>query len=854
MPQGDTAPAIGEERVVPGTLLDGRYTIEREIGRGGMAHVFVAKDSTLQRDVAIKILRAGELNAARLASVTAEARTAGSLAHPNIVAIHDVGGFEGRPYIVQELLQGTTLREILRKGPLPIDQALHLGAQLARGLAAAHDRGIIHRDIKPENLFVTPDRWLKILDFGIATLYVTPEGPQSWTAPASNGKFAGTAGYMSPEQIQGRAVDPRSDLFSAGIVLHEMLSGRQPFSRPSQIETAWAILNDPPAPLPAGVPRPVEQIVQRCLEKDPAHRPQSARDLAFDLEMLKAGPRARPSKSVARIFAVALVATLAVAAALWIPRNRSQPAFRQLTFHRGAVWSARFAPDGKTVFYAVTVDGSAPQLHSTSVARPEPRQLDPMAANLLAVSSSGELAVLLRPQVARYGYDRGVLARFFPEAGAPREVLEQVEAADWSPDGSALAVVHTRESRSRLEYPINHVLYETTGWISHPRFSPDGNQIAFISHSAPIEDSGVIMVTDLAGSVREITPKWRSVQGLAWAKGGAEIWFTAVAADASSPHFMLRAVNPSGPGEGRVIARAAGDLRLQDVAPDGRALLTEPEQRLGLAILGKNETKARDFSWFDRTFLGDLSADGKEVLFTVDGPATGTASVVYLRKLDGSPPVRLGDGYGVALSPDQRWAAALTVPSAPLQPLSLLPTGPGEARTLEAAGVTAARVRWFADGRRLLIAGMERAGAMRLYVRDVEKGTPRPISGQGVTITGLAVSRDGRFAAAGDSTGRTTIYPVDGGDPIPLPELDPADVPVGFTDDGSLLVGPLRGMQVPVRRFDLRTRVMHPVTTLVADAPGALGIVRVAGTPDASTFAFNYASVSANLYQLEELQ
>jgi hypothetical protein len=171
---------------------------------------------------------------------------------------------------------------------------------------------------------------------------------------------------------------------------------------------------------------------------------------------------------------------------------------------------------------------------------------------------------------------------------------------------------------------------------------------------------------------------------------------------------------------------------------------------------------------------------------------------------------------------------------------------------VDAAGVTAARVRWFADGRRLLVAGMERDRGMRLYVRELEGDKPRPISAEGVTITGLAVSRDGKLVAAGDSAGRTTLYPVAGGDPIALPELDPSETPLGFADDGSLFVGPLRGLQVPVHRFDLRTRAKKPVTTLVADAPGALGIVRVVATPDGSSFAFNYASVSANLYQLQE--
>jgi Tol biopolymer transport system component len=486
------------------------------------------------------------------------------------------------------------------------------------------------------------------------------------------------------------------------------------------------------------------------------------------------------------------------------------------------------------------------------VGRPELRRLESPPANLLAVSSSGELAVLLRPQVARYGYDRGVLARF-PPAGAPRELLEDVEAADWAPDGSDLAVVRKVGSRTRLEFPANRVLFQTTGWISHPRFSPDGRQIAFLNHPSPVEDSGVVMVCDLQGSARALTPQWRQVQGLAWAKGGSEVWFTA-AANLPAAHFALRAVGLSGESEGRLVAQVAGDLRLQDVALDGRALVTEPDQRLGLAILNKGDPKPRDFSWFDRTFLGDLSADGRQVLFSVDGPAAGRSSMVYLRKTDGSPPVRLGEGYGVALSPDGRWAISLSLVSGSAQPLVLLPTGPGESRTVEAAGVTAARVRWFPDGQQLLVAGMERDRGMRLYVLGLDNSKPRPISEDGISIAGLAVSRDGAFVAAGDRRGRTTLFPVGGGDAVPLPELEPEDVPFGFADEGSLFVGRLRPLTVPVYRFDLRTRQKVPVATLTADAPGALGIVRVAVTPDGSTFAFNYASVTSNIYLLDRAE
>jgi Tol biopolymer transport system component len=848
-------PAAVAEGPPRGATLDGRYVIGLELGRGGMGRVFAARDLKLGRDVAIKVVSAGAHDPAQLARLAKEAHTAGSLAHPNIVAIHDVGAFAGGPYLVQELLRGETLRERLRRGPLSPERALDLAVQLARGLTAAHEQGVVHRDIKPDNLFVSADSALKILDFGIAILQPAVEGPRTWSAPPGPGTFAGTPSYMSPEQIQGRPTDVRSDLFSFGSVLHEMLSGERAFDRDTAVATAFAVLHDLPAPLPSAVPRSLERITLRCLEKDPAARFASARDLTAALEACQ-GDLGRPAhvrRRVVLVAAAGLALTLIVAVLLSVGRTRSQPEFRQLTFQRGAVWSARFAPDGKTVYYTVTEDVPTPSLYSTTVGRPEPQRIDVPPANLLAVSSTGEMALLLRPQIARYGFNRGVLARYLPGSGAPREVLEDVEYADWSPDGSGLALVRTVPGRTRLEYPAGHVLFQTTGWISFPRFAPDGRQIAFLHHPTPVEAAGVLMVTDLSGSARTLTPSWRYIQGLAWAKRGSEVWFTAAAANAPSANLVLRAVDLQG-GEGRVLTQAGGNLELLDVAPDGRALLLEVYQRLGLAVLSSGEAKARDRSWFDQTFVGDLSADGKRVLFTVEGGATGNVSVVYLRNTDGSAPVRLGLGYGVALSPDGRWAISLSLASGPLQPLTFLPTGAGEPKTLDAGGVSAIRIRWFADGKRLLIAGLEPEHGLRLYVRSVDGGKPRAISEEGVHITGLAISRDGRFAAAGDPHGRTTLYPVDGGDPVPLPEVEADEVALGFGDDGSLFVGRLRPLTVPVYRLDLRTRVRTPIATLVADAPGALGIVRVASTPDGATFAFNYASVSSNLYALEGSQ
>src|SRR6478672_10833823 len=278
-----------------GTKL-GRYEIRAKVGAGGMGEVYRARDEKLNRDVAIKVLPA-ELseNADRLHRFEQEAQAAGALNHPNILAIYDVGANGTAPYVVSELLEGESLRDRLDHGPLPHRKAIDYATQIAKGLAAAHDKGIVHRDLKPDNVFVTRDGRVKILDFGLAKMTepgVTVDAETALahaTPKTSAGTVLGTVGYMSPEQVRGQTVDHRSDIFSFGVVLYEMLTGQRAFQGDSAVETMNAILKEDPAPAGNGgqaMPPALDRIVLHCLEKNPEERFQSARDVAFDIESL----------------------------------------------------------------------------------------------------------------------------------------------------------------------------------------------------------------------------------------------------------------------------------------------------------------------------------------------------------------------------------------------------------------------------------------------------------------------------------------------------------------------------------------------------------------------------------------
>src|SRR5262249_30545649 len=445
-------------RLNPGSKV-GPYEVLASLGTGGMSEVYRVRDSRLQREVALKIV--GEHlvhDVSFLARLEQEARLAGSLNHPNIVAVHDVGSHEGAPYIVTELLHGETLRTRLQKGAVSPSQAIEWGVQIAQGLSAAHERGIVHRDLKPENVFLTRSGNLKLLDFGIAKAVpglnqsrglldptLTPEG-----SPTRSGVLLGTPAYMSPEQVRGEPVDSRSDVFAAGAILHELLTGQRAFSGASVIESGHAILHEDPEPLPASIPASLARIVDRCLAKDPSQRFQSPRDLAFALEAIHGATEVVPRSNGRRASRVrwqlaGTAVLLGLLSASFLAGRGEKagraPDIRVLTFRRGSILSARFAPDGKTVRYSAAWNGAALQFYSTTVTLPEPNPLGFRAAHLLAVSPSGELALSLHPRLVRFdGFAQGTLARVSPMGGVPRELTTNVQYADWAPDGERLAV------------------------------------------------------------------------------------------------------------------------------------------------------------------------------------------------------------------------------------------------------------------------------------------------------------------------------------------------------------------------------------------------------------------------------
>ncbi len=747
-----------------GTRL-GPYEIVSALGAGGMGEVYRAHDGRLDRDVAIKVLPA-ELasDPSRLKRFEKEARAASALNHPNIVTVHETGREGSTDFLVMELVVGRTLREVLSTGPLPIKRLLAIAAQIADGLARAHEAGIVHRDLKPENVMLTKDGLVKILDFGLARTTSSSSGSDEASHLAtetgtSPGVILGTVGYMSPEQAVGHPLDFRSDQFALGSILYEMATGRRAFQKGTAVDTLSAILHQEPKPVAEinpEAPAPLRWIVERCLAKVPDERYGTTRDLARELHTVRdhlsettpSGPGIRRPfvggrrRRVAIGLAIAFV--VVAAAAAWAGRQSvrvSMPTYEQLTFRHGFIALARFAPDG-TVVYGTSTEGFHLELFSVRAGNPEPRSLGLPSANILSISQAGEMALIFSPPAVFVG----TLATAPLTGGTPRELVTDVRGADWAPDGRSLAVVRRVSGKNRLEFPIGKLLAESEGLMTSPRVSRDG---AFVAY----DDNTVLTVVDSAGHGRVKLLPLNGCCDFAWSPSGQELWATV------EGERGIRAVTRK--GRQRQLLSMPGIFSLQDVSTDGRVLLKRETESGELWGLAPGESQERDLSWLDNSAALDLSADGRTILFAEIGSAGGSNGAVYKRDIDGSPAVRLGEGKGGALSPDGKWALSMFKAD---EQLELLPTGPGQALRIERGPIATYRAfGWYPDSRHIWFNGIEPGQPVRCYVQDIEGGKPRVVLPEG--WRGRGVSPDGKqFAAARRGTDVPAFFLLEGSD------------------------------------------------------------------------------------------
>jgi eukaryotic-like serine/threonine-protein kinase len=855
-------------RLAGGTRL-GAYEIVEPLGAGGMGEVYRARDARLDRDVAIKVLPpALSEDPAALARFEREAKAVAALSHPAILAIFEFGSLEGVAYAVTELLEGETLRERLEPGALPARKAVEYAIQIAEGLAAAHERGIVHRDLKPENVFVTKDDRVKILDFGLARQTVVPADDTSSPTLSRHtdpGTILGTVGYMSPEQVRGKSAGPASDIFSFGVVFYEMLTGRRAFKGDSAAETMNAILKEEPPDLETspGLSAALERIVRHCLEKRAEQRFHSAHDVAFDLKALGVDSGTRPRSDqkaridARRVLGAALLLVIGATVGVFVDRAvrrvplAEQPNYRRLTFDQGTVGNARFAPNSNTVVYDAAWRGAPSEVFTTRLDARESRAHGVPGVLYSVATATSELAVGLHSGLPLVG---GVLARVPLAGGAPREVLEGVTCADWSPDGTEMAVVHVRQERQRVEYPIGRVLYETRGNISHLRVSPRGDRVAFIEHPAgsPLT-GGSVIASDRSGGKRTLSEDWGNVWGLAWRPDGGEIWFTAVRR--GEAFKTLRAVTLD--GKERLVARLLGYNDLEDVAPDGRVLLSHLDFRILIKARPPGSGSEKDLTWLGMSAIGDLSNDGRRALFTELDEGPGEGGFTYVRDTSGAPAVRLGEGTALALSPDGKWALSrLTSPSR----LILLPVGVGQERTLTRRGLDyVGGGGWFPDSGRVFFTAHEGSAPSRLYVQGIEGGEPRPVGPSEIAFPTMAP--DGRTIAALARGRDVVLFSVDGGEERPIRGAEPGDVPGRWSRDGSsLFVTRLAGRNREVHQLELSTGHRKRVWQLASEdptgafPPGAGTGPAVSLTPDGKSYAYSYARILSDLYLVDGLK
>ncbi|MCA1625910.1 MAG: protein kinase [Acidobacteria bacterium] len=869
------------------------YKLQILLGRGGMGAVFLAVDTRLGRSVALKILPPTIAeNSEIVLRFRQEAKAASAISHPNIAHIYEFGIYEGMYFLAMEYVPGKTLRDLLKEKQIDLRGALDIAIQVADALKAAHQEHITHRDIKPENIILTKDGLVKVLDFGLAKLGVERRVSETSSLETTPGTIIGTTAYMSPEQIRGNQIDERTDLWSLGILIYELVTGERPFTGNTRSDIQAAILLQEPLLLPFSEELPdLNRIVHKALAKDVAARYQSAKEIIPELrsfqrqvyDFLQLNDEQKPLVSSVKPKLVTGSQHNTITNDKRFNNGRvsvqslSAPKIKQLTFRQGVIQSAKFSYDNQTIVYDAAWGGAEPELYSIHRDAWDSQPMGLKQINVFAISPTGEMAVALRRKFLRGYVSVATLARIHQRGGTPRELLENVQWADWYPDkerlaklfdNQCLAIVREVEGRSRLEYPIGNVLYETGGWISYPRFSPSGEAIAFIDHPTLADDSGAVAVIDLQGKdkfeKRVLSDGWISIRGLAWNGAAGEIWFTATREGNARALYAVASNSEiiDGTSNERLVYKGFGSLTLHDLCPDGTtALITVDKTRI--RILSGNCSEEReecDLSWHDWSLVRDLSPDGETILFTEAGESGGSLYSVYVRKTDSSPALRLGNGSALSLSPDRKFAlvSLLTMP----RQLALLPTGAGETKMLQPYEPKSLKYQpwacWFPDGKKILFAANESDKGTKLYVQELD-GEPVCLTAEqeGMEISSPhSISPDGKQVAIINSEKRICLYGIEDSKRELLPDLTADYLVVGWSGDGSYLFIRERG-QVPaiVYRYELATAKTEEWLRLMPqDKTGVHEILRVLLTPDGKSYAYSYVRDLSDLFLIEGLQ
>lgn len=616
------------------------------------------------------------------------------------------------------------------------------------------------------------------------------------------------------------------------------------------IKKIRAALNDD-----ADAPRYIETVPRRGYRFLATVEPETSSQAQPPVQSVPA--RNHRLRSLAGI-AIAVLAILAFTWKLapWHGETYTSPEFQRLTFNMSELGNARFTPDGSSVVFSSGWRPRKSNIYTQRLGASGSQRLDTEDARLLAISRQSELAVLAEGSKSMHGVpdeDKpGTLAQVPLEGGAPRELQPQIEDADWSPTGQ-FAVVKRIGEKSRLEFPAGKVLYESAGWIATPRFSPNGDSIAFLDHPVTPDDRGSVAIVDLNGNKRTLSGFWESLRGLAWSARGDEVWFSATRSGVSR---ALYGVNMN--GQERRVLSVAGGLTLRDISREGRVLVSRDNERLGILFMGAGETEPRDLSWKDWSMVKGITPDGKQILLCEEGENSGLSYQVALRPTDGSAPVILGSGGAQALSPDGKWAISIMPP--PNDQIVLLPTGAGSPKTLERGSIERYAedgAAWFPDSKQIVFVGSEIGKGRRCYVQGADGGAPRAFTPEGMVR--CDVSPSGRILALASDSQAYLYRTVSGAQPDKVFKFEPGERPSGWTADGKFLYL-VRNRQTPltVVRLEVESgrrsfwkQVPQPPSGPEVGVGQCVQCTRSEGlviTPDGQSYAYTYSNHASDLY------